>query len=229
MTTLDSLAKKTVCAIIALILLTPWSGWIDLHISHLFFTNDHFETNAFLTFIFNYAFYPAWIVVILSILVLAASFFLPKQKKWRLPAIYLILTLAIGAGLIVHATLKDHWGRPRPRQTTEFGGMQPFRPYYDPNFSDQPEPSKSFPCGHCSMGFFFFSLAFLGLHYRKKGLYFFWMITAFLLGGVLSYVRIAQGGHFLFDTLIAALIMWLTSFGLYLLLFKNRNCHERIE
>ena len=68
--------------------------------------------------------------------------------------------MVVGAGFIVHTALKDHWGRPRPKQIIAFGGEQTFRPFYSPNFFHQPEPSKSFPCGHCTMGFYFFAVAF---------------------------------------------------------------------
>jgi len=103
--------------------------------------------------------------------------------------------------------------RPRPKQVIEFGGIQEFRPFYQPNFFHQPEPSKSFTCGHCTMGFYFFALALVvrRLNYRKT----FWitLMFAFALGIALSLARIGQGGHFFSDTLISALIMWLTAYA----------------
>src|SRR5215472_17500693 len=45
--------------------------------------------------------------------------------------IFLILTIAIGPGLIVNLGLKDHWGRPRPYQTEDFNGQSPFQPWYE--------------------------------------------------------------------------------------------------
>src|SRR4051812_8492190 len=35
-------------------------------------------------------------------------------------AVFLLLSLALGPGLVVNAVLKDHWGRARPTQVTEF-------------------------------------------------------------------------------------------------------------
>lgn len=215
--------------ILALILFTPWSAQLDLMISKLFFKNDHFTTNAFFDFVYHYGLYLAWIIIGCSLLTLLIAVFYRSFRKWIKPALFLIFTLAIGSGLIIHAIFKDHWGRPRPRQVIEFGGQQAFRAYYEPNFTNQPEPSKSFPCGHCSMGFYFFSVALLGLYYRNKKVYYAGMITACLLGGLLGFIRIAQGGHFLSDVLVSALIMWLVSVGLYSFQFNRKRKCERIN
>ena len=130
----------------------------------------------------------------------------------RTHALALVLTIILGAGFITHTLLKDHWGRPRPKQVTEFGGSQPFRPFYSPNFFHQPHPSKSFPCGHCTMGFYFFALALVlkRLGYRKG--YYFTFAFALVFGITLGISRMAQGGHFLSDVLAAGLIMWITAY-----------------
>lgn len=202
------------------LLYTPWSAQLDQVTTQYFYTNDHFVSNSFVHFMFKYGFYPAWAVIAIAIFLLIISIPFPKYKHFRKPATYLILCLAIGAGLIVHFLLKDHWGRPRPKQVIEYGGHQPFRAYYQPNFFHQPEPSKSFPCGHCSMGFYFFSLALLGYYLKRKYLYYYGMGLAWGLGIILGYIRIAQGGHFLSDVLMSALIMWLVALGLYQLVLN---------
>ncbi|MBA3816193.1 MAG: phosphatase PAP2 family protein [Parachlamydiaceae bacterium] len=209
--------------LIAMAILAPFTPDMDLVISHYFYSSDTgFTNNAFFTFLFNYGPLPAQITAALATMVLIisclpdkfkfSSFNISKFKAWRRPAACLVLTMAIGAGLIVHAILKDHWGRPRPKQTTEFAGTQIFRPFYEPNILKQPEPSKSFSCGHCSMGFYFFALAFVGRRLHSKALFLTGMSLAILLGILLSLTRIAQGGHFFSDTLATALIMWLTAY-----------------
>ncbi|MEI9804295.1 MAG: hypothetical protein WDN48_07260 [Pseudolabrys sp.] len=40
--------------------------------------------------------------------------------------------MALGPGLAVNVLLKDHWGRPRPIDVTQFGGMDKFVPWWDP-------------------------------------------------------------------------------------------------
>lgn len=188
-------------------LITPFTPWLDLAISHYFYDGS-FQSGFWLDFIYNYAIIPAWVMVMMSVILLIGSSWIPKWKTWRGDAAVLVLTLAIGSGLIVHLALKDHWGRPRPKQVIEFGGHQPFRPYYEPNFFHQPEPSKSFPCGHCTMGFYFFALALLGRRYQSRKIYYLGMTLAWGLGLLLGITRIAQGGHFFSDVLISALIMW---------------------
>jgi len=46
--------------------------------------------------------------------------------------VFLIATMALGPGLLVNVLLKDHWGRPRPIDVTQFGGDQTFVAWWDP-------------------------------------------------------------------------------------------------
>lgn len=216
--------------VILMLLITPFTPYLDLAITrYVYNINQGFPPNGFYTFMYEYGPLPADITVICAIAVFIASLISKKLKIWQRPALSLILTLAIGSGLIVHVFLKDQWGRPRPKQVIEFGGSQPFRPYYEPNFFHQPEPSKSFPCGHCSVGFFFFALAFLGRSMGSRLLFWTGVILAVVLGVSLSVTRIAQGGHFLSDTLMSALIMWLTAYVCNRLLLGKTSTNRRVS
>lgn len=197
---------------------TPWSAELDLKISHVFYYEGAFVSNRFWDWVFIYALWPAWIVFFAAILGYILSF-KRMYHSWRIPCIYLILTFGIGSGLIVHAILKEHWGRPRPRQVTEFGGDQIFRPYYEPHI-DNLLPSKSFASGHASLGYYFFALILLGKLYRSRLIFWLGFGLAWGLGILLSLARVVQGGHFLSDTLASALIMWLTAWGLAFWLFR---------
>lgn len=203
---------------LGIIILTPQ---LDLSLSRHFYREGHFVDVPALNLLYVWGPIPADITVVAALLILIASYLSQRVRKWRPHALYLVLVLGIGSGLIIHAALKDHWGRPRPKQVVEFGGKQPFRPIYEPNFFSQPEPSKGFPCGHCSTGFYFFAFYFLGRRLRKKWLSIAGLLAAFLLGGALSYMRIAQGGHFLSDTLISGILMWLSALALDRLLFGD--------
>lgn len=209
--------------ILLMVLITPFTPWLDLTISHYFFSDHHFVSNDFTTFMFNYGILAADILVGGAVVTFLLSYCLKYWKPWRQASLVLILTLAIGAGFITHTLLKDHWGRPRPKQVIEFGGTQAFRPYYSPNFFSQPEPSKSFPCGHCTMGFYFFALALIGKRYHYRSLYYGGFALAVVLGIALSVTRIAMGGHFFSDTLISALIMWLTALACDFLIFGKEE------
>ena len=210
--------------LLAMAIFTPFSPAIDLAVSKYFYDPvKGFSDSKFYSFMYTYGLIPAQLTFMTAAVLLFLSSFFSRWKKWQPASLVLVLTLAIGAGLIAHVMLKDHWGRPRPRQVVEFGGNQQFRPYYSPNFSDQPEPSKSFSCGHCTMGFYFFSLALVARRIGSRSLYIAGIILAIVLGGALSLTRIAQGGHFLSDTLASALIMWLTAYFCDKLVFSSEG------
>ena len=72
------------------------------------------------------------------VLVACAALWLAKRLgatvRWApsgRAVIFLAATMAIGPGLIVNLGFKDHWGRPRPYQTENFNGADPFKPWYD--------------------------------------------------------------------------------------------------
>lgn len=208
---------------------TPWSAELDLKVSHFFYQEKNFISHPFWTWIYTYGIWPAWILTFIALSGFILSFS-KIYRSWRIPCLYLLLTFGIGAGFIIHVALKDHWGRPRPRQVTEFGGLQSFRAYYEPNLIHQPEPSKSFACGHASCGYYFFALAILGMVYQSKRIYWLGIGLAWSLGLLLSIARLVQGGHFLSDILASALIMWLTAWLLaYWLFAKKEVKNERFN
>ncbi len=205
------------------ILISPFTPWIDLTLAQMSYSSDthSFQSSRFYDFMYYWGTFPGQLLIAASLTVLLLSYPIKHLKSMRMPALFLVLTLAIGAGFITHALLKDHWGRPRPRQLIEFGGIQEYRPFWKPNFSHQPEPSKSFPCGHCTMGFAFFAFYFLGKRLNKKWMSVLGVVLALALGVGLGITRIAQGGHFFSDVLATALIMWLTAFAFDKLLFEE--------
>lgn len=208
----------------AMLVITPFTPFLDLALSHYFYDPAHaFVDSPFRTFMYTYGVLPAQITFIAAGVLLFLSSFFKRWKRWYKSSLAIVLTLAIGAGLISHLVFKDHWGRPRPRQVIEFGGHQEFRPYYSPNLLHQPEPSKSFPCGHCTMGFFFFSLALVARRFGNRPLFWLAIAMALGLGITLSETRIAQGGHFLSDTIASALIMWLTAYACDRLIFATKE------
>ncbi len=229
MTTLFKKHAPWLLPILAMAFLTPFTPALDLAISNYFYQDTHsFPQRPFYTFIFEYGSVPALVTATLALLCFLLANFFPSLQKWRPPTLVLVGTLAIGAGLITNIVLKDYWGRPRPRQVTEFGGTQPFHAFYQPNFFNQPEQSKSFPSGHASMGFYFFALALVGKRIGNRPVFWLGLILAFVLGGVLSWTRIAQGGHFFSDTMMSALVMWLTAYGCDKWIYSDRrNRDER--
>jgi lipid A 4'-phosphatase len=125
-------------------------------------------------------------------------------------ALYLLLALALGPGLVVNALLKDHWGRARPSQVEEFGGSRQFTPAPLP--ADQCARNCSFPAGHPAMGFYLISFALLVPERRRRRAA---VAGAVAAGAVIGLARMAQGGHFLSDVVFSGLIVTGISHLLY--------------
>lgn len=118
----------------------------------------------------------------------------------RRVAAYLVLTLALGPGLVVNVLLKDSWGRPRPSTIREFGGPD----YYVPPLvmTDQCDRNCSFSSGHGALGFWPVAFALLAPPAWRP----YAVVVALVFGGLVGFVRIAQGGHFLSDVAFSAVI-----------------------
>lgn len=115
-------------------------------------------------------------------------------------AAYLVLSLALGPGLIVNVILKDSWGRPRPSTIREFGGSNYFVPPLV--ITDQCDTNCSFSSGHGALGFWPVAFALLAPPRWRP-----WAVAAALVfGAMVGLVRIAQGGHFLSDVAFSAVI-----------------------
>ncbi len=139
----------------------------------------------------------------------------------RMAGILLLLSTALGPGLLVNAVFKDNWGRPRPRETTEFGGSQSYVP---PFLYNSKGNGKSFPCGHCSVGFVLAAPALLLVSRRHRNA---WITIALMLGIALGISRMAAGGHFLSDVIASALItfiaIWIASLALRIDRVRQRH------
>lgn len=153
---------------------------------------------------------PAILTVLTAITVLLLGLRSAKWSRFRRPGIYLIFVLALGPGIIVNSILKDHWGRPRPRDAAELGGQYRFEEILAIDLSS---PGKSFPCGHATMGFFFFAGYFL-LRSRHRAAAHAFLWFALVYGTLIGVARLMQGGHFASDTLWAGGIIWLVCAGL---------------
>lgn len=130
----------------------------------------------------------------------------PDLIPWRRAAIFMVVLLALGPGLLVNSVFKEHWGRPRPREIVAFGGNKQFQQPWQPGISGK---GRSFPSGHSSAAFYLATPWFV---YRRRkpvvAAYWFWGGLGF--GLLMSVARITQGGHFLTDCLWAFGMVWLT-------------------
>jgi lipid A 4'-phosphatase len=115
-------------------------------------------------------------------------------KAW----LFLFLGLLLGPALVVNGVFKDHWGRARPREVTEFGGQLHFSPAG--SIQNECHHNCSFVSGDGSFGFFLPAFAYVVAPARSRR-YFWGGIGA---GILFSFSRIAVGAHFLSDVLFAA-------------------------
>jgi lipid A 4'-phosphatase len=129
---------------------------------------------------------------------------------------------ALGPGLLVNGLFKAHWGRPRPRHLTQFGGSMDHMPPFLPGGTC---PSNcSFPSGEASA---MFALAFvvLLLFPGRRGA----ILTAFAMAGLMALLRVGQGGHFLSDVLIAGGLMAALAGGTWLVLDPEGEIRGGLE
>lgn len=191
-----------------------WLTDLDIRFSAIFFapppTFDTWpqEFNP----LWQLSFYGAPILAaFLTIGAITTLILVPHHSPWRSYAIYILLTLAIGPGLLINLVFKDHWGRPRPYQIQAFGGTAPYLP---PLVLGVSSAHKSFPAGHASIGF---SLCMFWFLWRKRypRRAKFALFGSIFLGLFMGLGRIATGSHFLSDVLWAGFISFFVAWMLY--------------
>ena len=155
---------------------------------------------------------------LLTLAAIPAWFFCQRSQRyyaWRRYVLIYGLTSIIGAGILVNALLKEHSGRPRPRDVVEFGGNWEYRDALD---FGTPGKGRSFPCGHCTMGFSFS----VGIVFWQRsrllasGMFF----LGLFYGALVSVARVTQGAHFVSDGVWALGVLMLTLSVLYYFVFK---------
>lgn len=183
----------------------PQSGWF-------------LSQQPFWDFIYKYGIFLSYLLVFVSFIMIAASYWLVKVIKWRKPAVFLIIVMLLGPGVLVNATFKDHWGRPRPREIKEFGGKEDYVKLWVKGDSG----GKSFPSGHASTAFFM-AIPFLFLIQRYKKWAWVFFIVGTLYGVLMAYTRLIAGGHFASDSLWAAAMVWLSGIVAYHILGLDQH------
>jgi membrane-associated PAP2 superfamily phosphatase len=155
--------------------------------------------------LYTWAAVPAFLLAFAALVVFSISFLRANFLVWRKKALFVLLFLIIGPGLLVNLILKEQVGRARPREIVEFGGPYQFTQFWQPGTAGT---NSSFPSGHAAIAFALMAPWFpLRGHQRRLAL-------GFLLGGVffgllVGIARILQGGHFASDVLWAGGLLYL--------------------
>jgi lipid A 4'-phosphatase len=162
----------------------------------------------------------------LLIALIAAPAFLAIIGKLILPrrrmliegraALLIVVTLALGPGLIANTLLKDHWGRVRPVDIIQFGGTGHFTPWWDPR-GDCPN-NCSFIAGEAAGAFWTLGPASFAPPQWRLVAY----GAALAFGAAVGVLRIGAGGHFFTDVVFAGVVMYLLLWSLHGLIFRWR-------
>ena len=173
---------------------SPEKGWL-------------LQYRPFWDFMYRFGIFPGYFLAFAGLIMITLSYWNVKYIQYRNASMVLIFTMIIGPGVLVNLVLKDHTGRPRPREITEFGGAEKFVCVCEKGATNE---GKSFPCGHCSMGFYL-AIPFLFLRKRKKILAYTVLAVGVGYGIIIGIARMMAGGHFASDVLWAGLIVWLVA------------------
>ena len=169
--------------------------------------------------LFHYGVIPAWVVAVSALAVFVASFRVARCRPQRRAAIFLVLVMIVGPGLVVNNVFKQNWGRPRPRDLVEFGGD---RAYVKPWVKSPRENGNAFVSGHAATGFYLLVPYFLLR--RRSGV---WAACFVALGvgygATIGVARMAQGAHFLSDILWALGFVYLSGVALFYALRLDRS------
>jgi len=206
--------------IIILLGFTLWAESFDLdrRFSAQFYSFDedwHLAEFAPWSWFYDYGAIPGIIMSIISFFLWGIYRTHIKLSVLRPYLLICAFTPIVSSLLIVNVLLKDHTGRPRPREIIHFNGNWEYKPVLKLGI---PGKGHSFPCGHCSIAFTLTSGIVFFRHSRK------FAISSFTIGlayGILmSIARIFQGGHFLSDAVWSLGVVFFTLLVFYYFIFK---------
>ena len=195
---------------------------LDLDISALFFDPDnaHLRNGGQAWALYSRDAASALITLLVApaFVAIVGKLILPRRRMLigGRAALFLIVTLALGPGILANKIFKEHWGRMRPVDVTQFGGTDRFTPWWDPRGAVH---GKLFV--HCRRAL----RRVLDAGARRAGAAA--MAVAGLWRGarlrrVIGGLRIAAGGHFFTDVVFAGVFMYLLMWVVHGLIYRWR-------
>lgn len=157
-------------------------------------------------------------VALAALAVVVLSCVRAGARPLRRPALYVVLCLALGPGLV--AGLKTVTNKHCPYDLAVYGGFAEYTRLLDAAPPGE-RPGRCFPGGHASGGFALMAFYFVWRRRRAS-----WAATAlvggFAYGFTIGFGRVMQGAHFLSHNLWAALVCWFVALILWrLMLYDN--------
>lgn len=213
------------------------SEWrLDFHISNFFYQPSCSPQTWVLDChpLYRALFYSSipYVSALILLVGVVVVFWRPQTlayKRMRLRMAYFVIVFILGSGLVVNALFKDHWGRPRPVQTQDFGGIAIYVP---PGKLVLNSEGRSFPSGHSSVGFAFLALWFIWRRERpdwaRWGLGF-----GLLFGYAIGLARMSVGAHYVSDVIGSAWMMagvaWLVYYPLMNMPRREKALEEVVK
>jgi membrane-associated PAP2 superfamily phosphatase len=196
---------------------------LDLRIAGLFFDpgkNDFaLRWRPHLGFLRDAGMWVVALVIAPAIGALVLKLLLPRRSLLisARAILFLLVTLALGPGLIVNVGLKDYWGRSRPIDVPEFGGGERFTPWWDPR-GGCPK-NCSFVAGEASGAFWPLAPAAHAPPPWRAAAY----AAAIAFGTGVGLLRMSFGAHFLSDVVFAGVLMFLLIWTVHGLIYRWRR------
>lgn len=149
-----------------------------------------------------------------ALVTLVAGFRLPRLRRWRRDAAYLVLALILVPTVV--GALKQVTNVDCPWDLDRYGGDRPYVGLLADRPDDLPR-SACYPGSHSSSGFALMAVYFLMRNSRPRIAR--WSLAgAVLLGTIFSFGQQARGAHFLSHDLMSAAIAWFLLLALWRLL-----------
>ena len=195
---------------------------LDLDIAALFYNPT---THAFVAWYSDWVEYArdaaTWLITLLvapAFLAVAGKLVMPQRRMLIAgrAALFLIVTLALGPGMLTNGLLKEHSARMRPEDVVQLGGKERFTPWWDPR---GPCPENcSFVAGEASGAFWTMAPAALAPPQWRALAY----AGALAFGVAMGVLRMAAGAHFFTDVVFAGVLIFLVIWTFHGLIYRWR-------
>lgn len=197
-----------------------WLTNADRYISSLFYVPGRRWPGPGVTqdiwcFVYQVAPIPSIVLGVIALFVLLLGIKYISLRYYRRAALFMLLLLLLGPGLLVNVVFKENLGRPRPREVTDFNGNYAYHQFWEPGPTST---NSSFPSGHAAIAFSTMGPWFLIRRRGNRKLEYGILGASICWGGVVGYARIYQGAHFLSDIVWAGAFVYLTGEILAILL-----------
>ena len=157
--------------------------------------------------------YPTIACGIFALVAILAKIVRPWSKP-LMPArmaVFFVVSMLASSIVLVNVVLKEHWERARPVHVQEFGGPWTFTPWWRPGDGTGCRTNCSFISGEASGAAWLVAPALVAPPPLRPAA----LAAAGIYTLAISALRIAFGGHFLSDTLLAILATLLIVVGCY--------------